>query len=182
MTRSPALGDTDAPGDAAGARARPAGSRLVVAAAVLDSLTRPTKMLCAARSYPTEHAGRYELPGGKVEPGERPVRALERELREEISLSVRLGAEIAPPAGLAVAAPVSAADSPFPGDDAPAWPALHGYRMRVWLAEPADPAHGPRRGTSHEQLRWAGLGEVGALPWLDADLPVLASILAATRT
>ena len=107
---------------------------------------------------------------------------LERELREEISLSVRLGAEIAPPAGLAVAAPVSAADSPFPGDDAPAWPALHGYRMRVWLAEPADPAHGPRRGTSHEQLRWAGLGEVGALPWLDADLPVLASILAATRT
>ena len=73
MTRSPALGDTDAPGDAAGARARPAGSRLVVAAAVLDSLARPTKMLCAARSYPAEHAGRYELPGGKVEPGERPV-------------------------------------------------------------------------------------------------------------
>ena len=190
-TRSPAPGGTNVPGGTAppGGRrapaplsARPAGSRLVVAAAVLDSLTRPTKMLCAARSYPAEHAGRYELPGGKVEPGERPVRALERELREEISLSVRLGAEIAPPAGLAVAAPVSAADFPFPGDDAPAWPALHGYRMRVWLAEPADPAHGPRRGTSHEQLRWAGLGEVGALPWLDADLPVLASILAATGT
>ena len=179
MTRSPALGDTDTPGDAAGARARPAGSRLVVAAAVLDSLARPTKMLCAARSYPAEHAGRYELPGGKVEPGERPVQALERELREEISLSVRLGAEIAPPAGLAVAAP--AAGSPFPGDDAPAWPALHGYRMRVWLAEPADRAHGPRRGASHEQLRWVGLGEADALPWLGADLPVLASIRAATR-
>ena len=28
------------------------------------------------------------------------------------------------------------------------------------LAEPADPAHGPRRGASHEQLHWAGLGEV----------------------
>ena len=65
MTRSPALGDTDAPGDAAGARARPAGSRLVVAAAVLDSLARPTKILCAARSYPAEHAGRYELPSRK---------------------------------------------------------------------------------------------------------------------
>lgn len=179
MTRSPALGDTDAPGDAAGARARPAGSRLVVAAAVLDSLARPTKMLCAARSYPAEHAGRYELPGGKVKPGERPVQALERELREEISLSVHLGAEIAPPAGLAVAAP--AAGSLFPGDDAPAWPALHGYRMRVWLAEPADRAHGPRRGASHEQLRWVGLGEADALPWLGADLPVLASIRAATR-
>ena len=190
-TRSPAPGGTNVPGGTAppGGRrapappsARPAGSRLVVAAAVLDSLTRPTKMLCAARSYPAEHAGRYELPGGKVEPGESHVQALERELREEISLSVRLGAEIAPPAELAVAAPTPVVARPFPGDDAPAWPALHGYRMRVWLAEPADPAHGPRRGTSHEQLRWAGLGEVGALPWLDADLPVLASILAATRT
>ena len=83
MTRSPAPGDAATP---------PADSRLVVAAAVLDSLARPTAMLCAARSYPAEHAGRYELPGGKVEPGESPVQALERELREEISLSVRLGA------------------------------------------------------------------------------------------
>ena len=49
------------------------------------------------------------------------------------------------------------------------------------LAEPADPAHGPRRGASHEQLHWAGLGEVDALPWLGADLPILASIRAATR-
>lgn len=178
MTRSPAPGDASA---RPAPSTPPAGSRLVVAAAVLDSLTRPTKMLCAARSYPAEHAGRYELPGGKVEPGERPVQALERELREEINLSVRLGAEITPPAGLAVAAPAPAAGSPFPGDDAPAWPALHGYRMRVWLAEPADPAHGPRRGASHEQLHWAGLGEVDALPWLGADLPILASIRAATR-
>ena len=178
MTRSPAPGDASA---RPAPSTPPAGSRLVVAAAVLDSLTRPTKMLCAARSYPAEHAGRYELPGGKVEPGERPVQALERELREEINLSVRLGAEITPPTGLAVAAPAPAAGSPFPGDDAPAWPALHGYRMRVWLAEPADPAHGPRRGASHEQLHWAGLGEVDALPWLGADLPILASIRAATR-
>ncbi len=172
MTRSPA------PGDAAAPAAPAADSRLVVAAAVLDSLTRPTAMLCAARSYPAEHAGRYELPGGKVEPGESPVQALERELREEISLSVRLGAEIAPPAELAVAAPTPVVARPFPGDDAPAWPALHGYRMRVWLAEPADPAHGPQRGASHEQLRWVGLAETDALPWLSADLPVLASIRA----
>jgi len=46
------------------------------------------------------------------------------------------------------------------------------------LAEPADPAHGPQRGASHEQLRWVGLAETEALPWLSADLPVLASIRA----
>ena len=43
-------------------------SRLVVAAAVLDDLGHPTTLLCAARSYPPEHAGQFELPGGKVEP------------------------------------------------------------------------------------------------------------------
>ena len=39
-------------------------SRLVVAAAVLDDLEHPTALLCAARSYPPEHAGQFELPGG----------------------------------------------------------------------------------------------------------------------
>ena len=69
-------------------------SRLVVAAAVLDDLEHPTALLCAARSYPPEHAGQFELPGGKVEPAERPEQALARELDEEIGLSVRLGPEL----------------------------------------------------------------------------------------
>ena len=152
-------------------------SRLVVAAAVLDNLEHPTTLLCAARSYPPEHAGQFELPGGKVEPAERPEQALARELDEEIGLSARLGAELVVPRQLAVAAPPNSG----PGDDAPAWPAMHGFRMRVWLAEPADPAHGPQRGASHERLRWVGLAEAEALPWLSADLPILASIRAATR-
>jgi 8-oxo-dGTP diphosphatase len=33
----------------------------------------------------------WELPGGKVEPGEAPVAALERELREEIGAAVTVG-------------------------------------------------------------------------------------------
>lgn len=148
-------------------------ARLVVAAAILDSLSRPTAMLCTARSYPAEHAGQYELPGGKVEDGETPSRALARELAEEISLEVRLGAEVPPPADLAIAPPTRGA--PW-GDDAPAWPVLHGYRMRVWLAEPHDPSHGPSRGFAHVSVRWVSLDDVEELPWLPADLPILRAI------
>ncbi|WP_128773055.1 NUDIX domain-containing protein [Actinomyces oricola] len=151
--------------------------RLVVAAAVLDSLSHPTAMLCAARSYPPEHAGLYELPGGKVDPGETPPVALRRELREEISLEVRLGAELPPPARLAVAPPAPG-QRRGPGDDAPAWPVLNGYRMRVWLAEPAVPGHGPRRGGDHEDMRWVGLEGLGELGWLSADEPIVRALRA----
>ena len=41
----------------------------------------------AAQSLPLQ----WEFPGGKVEPGEAPVAALARELREEIGVEVRVG-------------------------------------------------------------------------------------------
>ncbi|SHI90790.1 8-oxo-dGTP diphosphatase [Actinomyces denticolens] len=153
--------------------ARPSSGRLVVAAAILDSLARPTSMLCAARSYPPQHAGEYELPGGKVESGEEPVTALARELAEEIGASVRLGAEVVPPAALAVPPPPPRRE--HPGDCAPAWAAMNGHRMRVWLAEP-DGDRPPRCGKAHQSLDWVRLGELDALPWLPADAPILRAI------
>src|SRR3954464_10458065 len=57
--------------------------RIVVGAApLLDD----GRLLAARRSAPPELAGRWELPGGKVEPGERPEAALVRELREELGV------------------------------------------------------------------------------------------------
>ena len=153
-------------------------SRLVVAAAVLDDLEHPTTLLCAARSYPPEHAGQFELPGGKVEPAERPEQALARELDEEIGLSTRLGPELLPPADLAVPAPPDGA----PGDDAPAWPAMHGFRMRVWLAEPARPGERGRAGADHQRLEWVRLDppdRLRRLPWLEADLPIIDALVTA---
>ena len=153
-------------------------SRLVVAAAVLDDLEHPTTLLCAARSYPPEHAGQFELPGGKVEPAERPEQALARELDEEIGLSIRLGSELVVPWELTVPPPQDSG----PGDDAPAWPAMHGFRMRVWLAEPARPGDRGRAGADHQRLECVRLDppdQLRRLPWLEADLPIIDALVTA---
>ena len=62
--------------------------RLVVAAGVV---VRDGKiMLCQRR--PEAHNGlKWEFPGGKLEDGESPEAALARELKEELSIDVRVG-------------------------------------------------------------------------------------------
>ncbi|HEY0229434.1 MAG TPA: NUDIX domain-containing protein, partial [Mycobacterium sp.] len=73
-------------------------TQIVVAGAVIRSST----VLVAQRARPPELAGRWELPGGKVAPGETEGVALARELAEELGLEVgdvavgeRIGADIA---------------------------------------------------------------------------------------
>lgn len=58
---------------------------LVVAAALYNA---NGEILLAQRPEGKSMAGLWEFPGGKVEPGETPARALVRELQEELSISV----------------------------------------------------------------------------------------------
>ena len=56
---------------------------LVAACALLD---RDGRVLIAKRPAGKALAGLWEFPGGKVEPGETPEQALQRELREELAV------------------------------------------------------------------------------------------------
>lgn len=133
---------------------------LVVAAALVDDLGAPRALLAARRRSPVSLAGRWEFPGGKVEPGEAPEDALHRELREELGVGVALGAEL-------------------PGPDDGCWRLSATYTMRLWLAEVA--AGVPEPLVEHDALRWLPRGEWLSVPWLDADVRIVEALAEAVE-
>ena len=60
---------------------------LVVAAVCIDG----GRVLLTQRPDGTHLAGKWEFPGGKMEPGESPEEALAREMREECGVVVEVG-------------------------------------------------------------------------------------------
>jgi 8-oxo-dGTP diphosphatase len=127
----------------------------VVGAAIVDDLKAPTTLLSGRRTDPPELAGGWELPGGKVEPGERPEDALRREIREELGVEIELGDVVQGPA-------------------AGAWPLGDRYVMQVWLARITDGEPLPLE--DHDQLRVLTKGELYAVSWLPADLGIIAAV------
>ena len=61
-----------------------------MAAVVGAAIVRDGRVLAARRTTPPEAAGRWEFPGGKVEPGETPDAALVREIAEELGCTVEV--------------------------------------------------------------------------------------------
>ena len=117
-------------------------TQIVVAAAVISG----SRVLVAQRVRPPELAGRWELPGGKVAPGETEPVALARELAEELGLEI---------GNVAVGERL--------GDDIPLNEAttLRAYRVRLIRGEPH-----PR---DHQALRWVTAAELHDLDWVPAD-------------
>lgn len=57
-------------------------------------IVRDGLVLCAQRGGSGSLAGLWEFPGGKIEPGESPREALEREIAEELLCTVEVGREV----------------------------------------------------------------------------------------
>ncbi len=127
-------------------------TRVIVGAAIV----RSGSVLAQQRSYPAEAAGLWELPGGRVEPGESDALALRRECAEELGVTVRVGSRVGPEVDL-------------PG----------GSVLRIYAAEMA--GDGEPHPVEHRALRWLTAAELDTVEWLPADrvlLPDLGALLA----
>lgn len=121
-----------------------------VAAAVIERTDG--SFLLGQRAADTFYAGYWEFPGGKIEPGETPHRALVRELQEELGIEV-LRAD-----------PWLRQEHVYEH----AHVRLHFFRVRAWRGELRDHVH--------SALAWQTPGAPTVSPMLPANAPVLAAL------
>ena len=133
---------------------------MVAAAALVDDLERPRLLLAGRRTAPARLKGRWELPGGKVEPRELAEDAVCRELREELGVSIELGQAVWGP-GTELAG---------------TWPLGPGLVMRLWWARVSAGAVSPL--ADHDLLRWLTRAELETVRWLDSNAAITASLRA----
>ncbi|KUL39927.1 MULTISPECIES: (deoxy)nucleoside triphosphate pyrophosphohydrolase [Actinoplanes] len=126
----------------------PQSPRVIVAAVIIAA----GQVLACQRSAPPEAAGKWEFPGGKVEPGETDQQALARECVEELGIAVRVGARVGPDVPLA-----------------------HGRAvLRVYAVDVLD--DGVPAALEHSALRWLAADQLDSVPWLPADVPIVAEL------
>ncbi|MFD5933276.1 (deoxy)nucleoside triphosphate pyrophosphohydrolase [Streptomyces sp. NPDC060333] len=124
---------------------------MTVRVVVGGALCRDGRLLAARRSAPPELAGRWELPGGKAEPGESVPEALVRELREELGVETE-------------------ALERLPGE----WPLRPDLVLHVWTAGLLSGEPAPLE--DHDELRWLRPDELDSVDWLDQDRPAVEEI------
>ncbi|MFD0559297.1 8-oxo-dGTP diphosphatase [Stackebrandtia endophytica] len=119
----------------------------VVAAVIHDG----SRLLACRRRRDLSAGGRWEFPGGKVEPGEDAVEALRREIGEELGVDISVGSPLVR-SGTVVAATLIDLEC--------RWARLNG------------PA--PTRSSDHDRLRWVDRDELSGFDWCTPDLDAVA--------
>lgn len=110
------------------------------------AILRDGKILCARRPEGKNLAGKWEFPGGKLEPGEDHREALAREIREELGCEVEVGDQIC----------TTQNDYEF------------GVVELVTFWCTLKPGEEPKR-IEHAELRWMDPEDMPSLDWAPAD-------------
>lgn len=117
----------------------------VVGAAIVRGRT----CLAAQRSSRMSEPGKWEFPGGKVEPGERPEDALRREVLEELDLEIEIGPWLGCGSSISAERRIS---------------------LQVYVAYPRSTDIQLRE---HRRYLWGHAEELLQLDWAAADLPIV---------
>lgn len=117
----------------------------VVAAVLEDAEGR---VLLAQRPPGKQHAGQWEFPGGKIEPGESAFEALRRELREELGVEIESAARF-------MSVRRQRASGEF---------VLEAWRVFAWRGDPC--AH------EHSALVWSLPEDALSMVLCEADVPI----------
>ncbi|HXS30803.1 MAG TPA: (deoxy)nucleoside triphosphate pyrophosphohydrolase [Steroidobacteraceae bacterium] len=129
----------------------------VVAAALARPAAGGIEILIAQRPAGKWQAGRWEFPGGKIEPGETGAGALARELLEELGVTVHDARSM----------------GVFPHD----YPD-RSVDIALWLVTGFG---GDPQGLDGQALLWIPVEDLGDHDLLEADLPMLAPLREALR-
>ncbi|MEZ4903111.1 MAG: (deoxy)nucleoside triphosphate pyrophosphohydrolase [Spirosomataceae bacterium] len=125
---------------------------VVVPCAILEN---EGQIFTAQRNVDMSLPLKWEFPGGKVDEGENEVEALRREIMEELSVEIEVGARLTPT---------------FKEDP---------HRDRVICLVPyiCHLVSSPIVLTEHLQYKWIRLEDIFTLDWAEADLGVIETYL-----
>lgn len=112
-------------------------------------IIRQGRLLAARRPEGAVRGGLWELPGGKVEPGESREECLQRELLEELAVAVDVGQHL----------------TSVVHDYGDLCVQLHAYRCQI--------SRGTPTALQHAELRWLEPGQLDTVNWSTADRPIV---------
>jgi 8-oxo-dGTP diphosphatase len=127
---------------------------IVVAGVIFEQRAGREVVLVTQRKKGAHLEGLWELPGGKIDPGEDPRAALVRELREELGIEVTVGA------------PIEITSHAYPEKQV----------LLLFFEATRTPSSPEPRALDVADLRWADVDTLATLQFPPADVAVVAAI------